>query len=83
MAAWANFFMLAAGVAAVLAGLIFVAVAATLEQISKYPQLPPRARATVSNLMLVVMTGLSASSRSPPAPSQRRLWSSPRSAGRS
>jgi hypothetical protein len=59
MAAWANFFMPAACVAAVLAGLIFAAVAASLEQISTYPQLPPRARATVSNLMLVVMmTGL-------------------------
>lgn len=58
MAAWAHFFMTAAGVAAVLAGLIVIAVAVSLQQILKYPQLPPRVRSTVSTLMLVVMTGL-------------------------
>lgn len=58
MAAWANFFMVAAGVAAILAGLIVVAVAVSLQQILKYPHLPPRMRATFSNLMPVMMTGL-------------------------
>jgi hypothetical protein len=55
---WAHFFMTAAGVAAILAGLIVVAVAVSLRQILKYPHLPPRVRATYSSLMLVVMTGL-------------------------
>jgi hypothetical protein len=50
--------MTAAGVAAILAGLIVVAVAVSIEQILKYPRLPPRVRATFSILMLVVMTGL-------------------------
>jgi hypothetical protein len=55
---WAHFFMTAAGVAAILAGLIVVAVAVSLHRILKYPHLPPRVRATFSNLMLVVMTTL-------------------------
>ncbi len=55
---WTHFFMTAAGVAAILGGLIVVAVAVSLQQIVKHPHLPPRARATFSNLMLAVMTGL-------------------------
>jgi hypothetical protein len=55
---WAHFFMTAAGVAAILAGLIVIAVAVSLRQILSYRHLPPWARATVSNLMLVVMAGL-------------------------
>ena len=63
----AHFFMAAAGVAAILAGLIVIAVAVSLRQILKYPHLPPRARATVSNLMLVVMTGLPGLVPQPPS----------------
>lgn len=60
MEAWANFFVATAGVGAALAGLVIVAVSVNLQQFVKHPQLPPRASATVSNLMLMVTTSLMA-----------------------
>ena len=67
MEAWANFFIATAGVGATLAGLLVVAVSINLQQFLKYPQLPPRASATVSNLMLMETTSLMALIPQPPS----------------
>jgi modulator of FtsH protease len=57
---WANFFIAAAGVSATLAGLVIVAVSVNIQLILKHPQLPPRASATITALMVVVVAGLAA-----------------------
>ncbi|WP_210508905.1 hypothetical protein [Naasia sp. SYSU D00057] len=56
--AWHEFFVAAAGAAAALAGLVIVAISVNVERILKYPQLPPRAAATVAALVLVLTVSL-------------------------
>jgi hypothetical protein len=55
MADWSGFFIAMAGAGAALAGLIVVAMSVTIKQILAYPTLPPRAAATISALVLIVI----------------------------
>lgn len=55
---WMNFFSTAAGAAAALAGLVFVAVSVNLQPIIKYPHLPARAGAAIGALVLILVSSM-------------------------
>jgi hypothetical protein len=57
-AMWANFFMTAAGAAASLAGLVFVALSVNITRILQYPHLPARAGATIATLILILVCSM-------------------------
>ena len=55
---WTDLFLAAAGAAAALAGLVFVAVSINVDRILRLPGLPARALATVLLLLSVVLVSL-------------------------
>ncbi len=66
---WTDFFVALAGAGAALAGLIVVAMSVTIKQILAYPSLPPRAAATISALVaVVVVSGIML------IPAQEHVW---------
>jgi modulator of FtsH protease len=56
--AWATFFSTAAEAAATLAGLVIVAVSVNIQPILKYKHLPTRGAATVSSLILILISAI-------------------------
>jgi hypothetical protein len=60
MNAWTNFLITAAGASAALAGLVIVAVSVNISRILSFPQLPARAAATISTLMLILVASMAA-----------------------
>lgn len=59
-AAWLPFFATAAGAAAALTGLIFVALSVNIARILEYWHLPARAAAAMGALMLILVSSLAA-----------------------
>jgi hypothetical protein len=59
-AGWKHFFVAAAGAAAALAGLIFVALSVNIARILEYAHLPSRAGAAIGSLMLILTASLAA-----------------------
>jgi len=57
---WVSFFEAAAGAAAALAGLIFVALSVNIARILEFSHLPARAAAAMGALMLILTTSLAA-----------------------
>ncbi len=55
---WTNFFLASAAASATLAGLVIVAVSVNLPRILEHPQLPARAGATVSTLILILLSSM-------------------------
>jgi hypothetical protein len=53
---WTDFFIAAAGAAAALAGLVIVAISVNIQQILKFAHLPARAAATISTLVLILVS---------------------------
>lgn len=58
IAGWAGFLAVAAGVAATLTGLIFVAVSINLARILEFPGLPERAAETIVQLLGAMIISL-------------------------
>jgi modulator of FtsH protease len=58
--AWTSFFEAAAGAAAALAGLIFVALSVNIARILEFSQLPARAAAAMGALMQILTSSLAA-----------------------
>jgi tetrahydromethanopterin S-methyltransferase subunit E len=57
---WKDFFIAAAGASAALAGLVMVALSVNLEPILKHFHLPARAAASITTLVLVLVTSMAA-----------------------
>jgi hypothetical protein len=55
---WVNFFITGAGVSGALAGLVMVSISVNLQSILKYPNLPAYAGATISTLVLVLVSSM-------------------------
>jgi hypothetical protein len=55
---WTNFFTVAAGASATLAGLVIVAVSVNINRILQLPQLPARAGAAVATLILILISSM-------------------------
>jgi hypothetical protein len=55
---WTNFFLASAAASATLAGLVIVAVSVNITRILAHPQLPARAGATVSTLILILLSSM-------------------------
>jgi hypothetical protein len=55
---WTTFFVAASGASAALAGLVFVALSVNISHIIKAPHLPPRAAATISTLILILVCSM-------------------------
>lgn len=55
---WTDFFIAASGAAAALAGLVIVAMSVNINQILKYSHLPARAGATISTLILILVSSM-------------------------
>jgi modulator of FtsH protease len=55
---WTNFFITSAEAAATLAGLVIVAVSVNITRILAHPQLPARAGAAVSTLILILLSSM-------------------------
>ena len=52
---WTDFFVASAGASAALAGLVIVAVSVNVARIIEFPNLPPRAAATIGSLILILV----------------------------
>jgi hypothetical protein len=65
MEQWSDFFVATAGAAAALAGLVIVAMSVNVAQIIKFPQLPPRALATIAALVMALLTALAGLAHQP------------------
>ena len=65
MEQWSDFFVATAGAAAALAGLVIVAMSVNVAQIIKFPQLPPRAGATIASLVMALLTALAGLAHQP------------------
>jgi len=63
---WRSFFGAAAGAAAALAGLIFVALSVNIAEVLKFEHLPDRAAATLGALMLILTVSLATLAPQPP-----------------
>jgi hypothetical protein len=63
---WKDFFIAAAGASATLVGLIFVSLSVNIAHILKFEYLPTRAAATLSSLMLILVTSLAILIPQPP-----------------
>src|SRR5262249_36632330 len=57
---WSNFFVAAAGASAALAGLVFVAVSLNIQRILQFQNLPARAAAAISALILILVSSVAA-----------------------
>jgi len=57
---WPNFFVAAAGASAALAGLVFVAVSLNIQRILQFQNLPARAAAAISALILILVSSIAA-----------------------
>jgi hypothetical protein len=57
---WTNFFIVAAGSSAALAGLAIVAICVNLKRILEFPHLPARSAATVARLILILVSSMAA-----------------------
>lgn len=65
MEQWSDFFVATAGAAAALAGLVIVAMSVNVAQIIKFPNLPPRAGATIASLVMALLAALSGLAHQP------------------
>ena len=55
---WTNFFVVAAGASATLAGLVFVALSVNISRILQFSHLPARAAGTMGALILILVCSL-------------------------
>ena len=55
---WTDFFVAAAGASAALAGLVIVAISVNVNRILEHPNLPPRAAAAISALILILVSSM-------------------------
>jgi len=58
MSQWNNFFIVAAGASAALAGLVIVAISVNIARILEFTHLPTRAGATIGCLLLILVSSL-------------------------